>query len=381
MKAVPGDGWLSRLIDVTPSGALVSFILMALVTLALYRNISSIKTLTIFLWSIMIVSVAGVILASFTHFHANLAFTFPPGAFHMNGAFFKGLGAALVFAVYDYLGYNTTAYMGAEVRDPGRVVPRSILYSILGMMVIYLVMNIGILGVLPWQEVVNHTDYLGSEVLESTWGKSAAMVFTGLIVITAFASVFTGLLGGSRVPFNAARDKLFLPIFGRLHPRLNFPHVAVLVMCVITFLGSLFDLGTIINMLTAVMVLVQCIGQTLALTTLRHRQPQLSRPYKMFLYPLPNLIALVGWIYMYFVAGWQDLVMRPTPAPGQTLAPLTLHDILLAPGPLSLIWLALGIVAFILWAMVEQIWPFGPKEILEEFIEQPAIATATSPQL
>ena len=131
-------------------------------------------------------------------------------------------------------------------------------------MAIYLVMNIGILGVLPWKEVINHKDYLGSEVLEITWGRTAALIFTGLIVITAFASVFTGLLGGSRVPFNAARDKLFLPIFGRLHPRLNFPHVAVSVMCIITAIGSLFDLGTIINMLTAVMVLVQCIGQVLA---------------------------------------------------------------------------------------------------------------------
>jgi len=165
-----------------------------------------------------------------------------------------------------------------------------------------------------------------------------------LIIITAFASVFAGLLGGSRVPYNAARDGVFLRQFGTLHPRLHIPHRALLVMGVITAIGSFFDLSTVINMLIAVIVLIQGIGQIVALTVLRLRQPELRRPYRMWLYPLPSLIALIGWVYVYYASGWQSIL-------------------------LSLGWLVIGIVAFLIWARVEHIWPFGPKEIKETYLE------------
>ena len=168
------------------------------------------------------------------------------------------------------------------------------------------------------------------------------------------------------------RDKLFFPIFGRLHPRLNFPHVALLVMGLITAVGSLFKLDAVINMLTAVTVLVQAIAQIVALTVLRRRQPNLTRPYRMWWYPLPSIVALVGWIFVYIASGW-PMLLDP-----DTLKNLHGSEywsaILLSPGPLSVAWLALGIVAFLIWAWIEKTWPFGPKEMREEFLENPSAA-------
>jgi amino acid transporter len=322
---------------------LLSVAVVLITTFALYRNIAAISKFTNFLWIIMIISVGGVILASFTHFHASTAFNFPTGAFHLSNRFFAGLGAGLVIAIYDYMGYNTTAYMADELRDPGTVLPKSIIYSILGMMVIYLAMNIGVLGVLPWQDAA-HSASVGSDVFEVTWGKTTARIFTALIIITAFGSVFTGLLGGSRVPFNAAKDGLFLRPFARLHPHLNFPHISVVVMCAITAAGTFFDLSDVINMLVALMVLVQCIGQIAALTVLRKRQPTLTRPYKMALYPIPSIIALLGWTYAYIASGWPTIMW-------------------------SLILLAAGIIAFTVWAAIEKTWPFAPPQIREQFLE------------
>jgi len=325
---------------------LLSMAIVIVTCWALYRSISVIARVSSFLWVIIMVSVGGVIVASFTHFHPSLAFAFPPGAFHPSKAFFSGLGAGLIIAIYDYMGYNTTAYMADELRDPGRVLPWSIIYSVIGMMIIYLAMNIGVMGVMPWSDVA-HSTSIGSAVFEFTWGKTAARVFTALIIVTAFASVFTGLLGGSRVPYNAARDGLFLSPFGRLHPRLNFPHVALVVMCVITAIGTFFKLDDVIAMLVALMVLVQCIGQILALTVLRQRQPGLRRPYRMILYPLPSLIALVGWIYAYVASGWSTIYWSS--------------------------WmLAAGVIAFLIWAAVQKTWPFGPLQIREEFLEAQA---------
>jgi amino acid transporter len=293
------------------------------------------------LWVVALLSLLIVIVASLTHFHASLAFTYPHHAFAFDGPFWAGLGGGLLIGIYDYLGYNTTAYMAAELKDPGRVLPRSIIYSVFGIMVAYLAMNIGVLGVVPWQQAAK-SDSIASLVLENTWGKAAADITTVLILLTAFGSIFAGLLGGSRVPYNAARDGLFFRPFGRLHPRHHFPHVALLVMGLITAIGSFFSLTTVISVLLAVFVIVQAIAQVVALTVLRRRQPGLKRPYRQWLYPIPSLLALAGWIYVYKSSGHTPIIF-------------------------SLVVLAAGIVAFLIWAKAERQWPFGPKHIHEEF--------------
>ncbi len=340
---------------------LVSFALTGLVLFALYRRIESIGILTNILFVIMLISIGTVIVASFTHFNPALAFTYPPNAFTLNGRFFAGLGAGLIIGIYDYLGYNTTAYMGAEIRKPGRVIPWSIIISILSIMLLYLALNIGVMGFVPWQVVAKSTS-VASLALETVWGRGVSSVVTVLILITAFASVFAGLLGGSRVPYNAARDGVFLRQFGKLHPRYHFPYVALIVMCVITAIASILPLITIIAMLTAVIVIVQALGQVAALTVLRRRQPNLRRPYRMWLYPLPSIIALIGWVYIFVASG---LSINGTQF--QFILPIWTNPMILAIG-----WAVLGIIAYLLWArFVEHTWPFGPKEIKEEYLEQP----------
>ena len=233
--------------------------------------------------------------------------------------------------------------MGDELKQPGRTMPRSIIYSITGIMVIYLLLNVGVVGAVPWQEAEKSTS-IASLVVTRSWSHGAADVVTALIVVTAFASVFAGLLGGSRVPFNAARDKVFFSVFGRMHPKHNFPHIALLVMGVLTAAGSLLDLTTVINMLTTVAVLVQAVAQIVALTVLRRRQPELRRPYRQWLYPVPSLLALIGWIYVYKSATTQSIV-------------------------LSLVWIVGGVVAFLGWAKVNHSWPFAPIQVREVYLD------------
>jgi amino acid transporter len=322
---------------------LIGIGITALVVLALYRRIESIKKLTALLWMVMLLAVGLTIAAAFTGWSAHLAFTYPAGAFSHTGAFFTGLGAGLLIAVYDYLGYNTTAYMGDELKNPGRTMPRSIVVSIAAIMVFYLAMNIGVVGRIPWKEVAGSSS-VASLVVTRSWGHTAADIVTILIVVTAFASIFAGLLGGSRVPFNAARDGVFFSVFGKLHPRYNFPHVALLVMGVITAIGSFFDLTTVISMLLAVAVLVQAVAQIVALTVLRRRQPTLRRPYRQWLYPLPSLMALAGWGYVYASAGTLPLV-------------------------LSAVWIVAGVVAYLGWAKATRTWPFARPEVHETYLE------------
>jgi amino acid transporter len=340
------------------SGDLVGLAVIALVIGLLWRGVEHIARITAVMWAVMIVSVLLVIIAAATDFSGHLAFTYPAHAFELTSShFWTGFAGGLTIGIYDYLGYNTTAYMGAEVKNPGRVLPRSIIYSILGIMAIYLLLQIGTLGVIDWHRMTDPNDIastsVASAVLEKTWGKGAADTVTVLILITAFASVFTGLLGGSRVPYDAARERVFFRPFGRLHERHRFPVWGLAAMGVISAVGFLIgrhtDLQTLIQLLTTVMVIVQALAQILAVSVLRRRQPGLRRPYRMWLYPVPGIVALIGWIVIY---GYAD-----KNSPGR-------HPI-----EWSLAWVALGVVAFALWSRYEKVWPFGPKEISEEYLE------------
>src|SRR5262249_23069963 len=123
--------------------------------------------------------------------------------------------------------------------------------------------------------------------------------------------------------------------------------------------------GTIISMLTAVIVIVQALGQVAAQIVLRRRQPDLRRPYKMWLYPLFTIIALIGWIYVFIASSLSN---------GQFILPIWTNPMMLAVG-----WTVLGIIAFLLWARyVEHTWPFGPKEVKEEYLENPIESETTA---
>ncbi|MDH6455234.1 MULTISPECIES: APC family permease [unclassified Streptomyces] len=349
-------GYLAPDLGQTP-GDLVGLGVIALVVILLWRGIEHIARITAVMWAVMITSVLLVIVAAASDFSAHLAFTYPAHAFDLgSNTFWIGFAGGLTIGIYDYLGYNTTAYMGAEIKDPGRNLPRSIIFSILGIMAIYLLLQIGTLGVIDWHRMTDAKDIastsVASAVLEETWGKGAADTVTVLILITAFASVFTGLLGGSRVPYDAARDRVFFRPYAKLHPKHRFPTLGLATMGVITAIGFLIgrhtDLATLIQLLTTVMVIVQALAQIVALSVLRRRQPTLRRPYRMWLYPVPSVIAFVGWCVIY---GYAD-----KNSPGR-------HPI-----EWSLAWLALGCVAYVLWARFEKVWPFGPKEITEDYL-------------
>ncbi|MGW4059527.1 APC family permease [Amycolatopsis sp. NPDC004747] len=336
----------------TPLGKVIGVGITLVVILALFRKIGQISKLTTVLFVVMLVAVLTTIVAAFSHFSAAQAFAFTPGAFSSfgDGTFWGGLGAGLIIAIYDYLGYNTSAYLGGEVREPGRTLPRSIILSILGIMGLYFLLQVGVLGSIPLEQLKDAKS-VASSVLEQVWGTGVAKTITVLIVIAAIGSVFAGLLGGSRVPFEAARDKVFLPVFGKLHPKLHLPTAGVLTMGAITIIGSLFTLTEVINAAVATLVIIQSLAQVAAIVVLRRRQPNLKRPYRQWLYPGPTIVAGIGWVYIYKSAEWLSIW-------------------------LSLGWIAVGALAYLVYARAEHTWPFGPKEIKEAFATEPEGAQA-----
>ena len=305
----------------------------------LYRRIKSIATITVTLWIGTIVTVIAVVATGVRHFDPKIAFAFPPGAFTFSLGFLLGLGAASRIGVYDYLGYYDVCYIGDEVENPGRVIPRSILISTLAVAAIYLAINLSIIGVVPWRDFVPaathpQSNFIVSIFMERMYGPRVATIFTAMILWTAFGSVFALLLGYSRVPYAAAKDGYFFKVFARLHATEGFPWVSLVVLGVLSILAGFVSLGMVIDALITTRILVQFVGQIGALTLLRSRAPDMPRPYRMWLYPLPSLVALLGWIFVF----------ATTPLP------------VIAFGLGALL---LGVICFCAWSWKGKTWPFA----------------------
>ena len=305
----------------------------------LYRRIHSIATITVSLWVGTLATTIAVIVTGMAHFDSRVAFDFPPHAFDMSLGFLFGLGTASRIGVYDYLGYYDVCYIGDEVENPGRVIPRSILMSTVAVAVIYIGINLSIIGVVPWRSFVPadvhpESNFIVSIFMEKIYGSGVATMFTLMILWTAFGSVFALLLGYSRIPYAAARDGYFFRAFGQLHPTKGFPHVSLLVLGVISILASLFALGIVIDALIATRILVQFIGQVAGVMRLRRTRPDMPRPYRIWLYPVPALVALVGWVFVFITT-----------------------DVRVIGFGLGI--LALGVVCFLVWSRRLRQWPFA----------------------
>jgi amino acid transporter len=290
-------------------------VLIGLANIALlYRRIESIGTLTVTLWIGTLIATGAVIVSGAFHFNPARAFDVPPGAFNMSLGFLLGLGASARIGIYDYLGYYDVCYLGDEVKDPARVIPRAILWSVATVALIYAGVNLAVIGVVPWREFVPaamhpEADFIVSVFMERLYGPRVASLFTVLVLWTAFGSVFALLLGYSRIPYAAALDGTFFRAFGRVHPTQRFPNVSLLVIGTIAIVCSTFSLGSVIDALLTTRILVQFIGQIGAVWLLRRTRPDVRLPFRMWLYPLPTIVALVGWIFLFCTSGAQAVIV------------------------------------------------------------------------
>jgi amino acid transporter len=317
----------------------VSGALVLALTILLYRRIGTIGFISKLLWIGVVGTIVWLIWGGATHFNAHMAFDFPLGAFHLSWIFFAGLGVAMVNTVYTYLGYYHVCNLGGEIHQPEKNIPRTIMISIFGIALLYLAMQTSILGVVPWRQA-QYSHYIVSTFVERLYGTRAAMVATVMILWIAFAALFSAILSYSRVTFAAAGDGNFFPIFARVHPTKRFPYVSLLFLGGVSLLFSvLFRLESVIKAILAVRLLVQFIGQAVGVMILRRRRGPEQRPYKMWLYPLPAIVTIAGWIALFAATGWK-----------------------FAAGGVAVI--ALGTATYMVQARYRGQWPFQQRALL-----------------
>jgi amino acid transporter len=283
-------------------GTLVAMGCCAIAASLLYRNIESVTRFSGLLWLGVMGTMLCVIVTGLLHFHASLAFDFGPGAFSFSTEFFSGLGAALLIATYDYWGAYNINFLGAEVRDPGRTIPKAIVWSVALVAVLYLLLNTSVLGTIPWRDLSGADARLSvaAVVVRRAYGPLAGQVVALLVVWTAFSSVYALLLGYSRVPYAAALDSNYFRIFARVHPRHRIPHVSLLMLAGVSMLFCLLQLADLVAALVVIRILLQFLLQQIGVMVLRRTQPGIARPFRIWLYPLPPLLAIAGFLYILF---------------------------------------------------------------------------------
>jgi amino acid transporter len=194
------------------------------------------------------------------------------------------------------------------VKDAARTVPRAILISIVAVGAMYMAMTLAVLSVVHWQQLVGVQDIAARRAVIAVFMQQAYGLQAGpwlgklaaaLVMITAFASIFSLLLGYSRIPYAAARDGNFFRVFGRLH-RDGFPHISVLFLGGMAACFCFFSLTDVIAALVVLRILIQFLMQHIGVMLLRRSQPDLRRPFRIWLYPIPPLVAIAGFSYILF---------------------------------------------------------------------------------
>jgi len=311
--------------------------LVILLVILLYRRITTIGKISVLLWAGVVGTILWLIWGGARHFDARMAFDFPKGAFDLSWIWFAGLGSAMVNTVYSYWGYYNICQLGGEIKDPQRNIPRGIFLSVAGITVLYLAMQTCILGVVPWRDAEN-SSFIASLVIEKVYGHGAAKFMTAMVLWIALASIFSLLLGYSRVPYAAALDGNFFSIFGRLHAKKHFPHVSLLFLGALALVFSVtLRLKTVIAAILAMRLLVQFIGQAVGVMLLRKRWPPERLPFKMKLYPLPAILTMIGWALLFWATG-----------PARKF---------------GLLGIGLGAIAFLIRAQQMRQWPFAKPEL------------------
>jgi amino acid transporter len=298
--------YLTYIIDLTRiEQKIVSGSLVILVFFLLYRKIETIGKISVVMGVIVVLTIIWIIISGMTHFHNPVKLLPEGGESFFSYAFWAAVGHASVKTVYSYLGYYNVCHLGGEIKKPEINIPRSIFISIAGITILYLLMNISVMGVMPWQNIRSDDKYMVSSFMEQIHGGKAGVIVTVLILCIALSSLFAVVLGYSRVPYAAAVDGNFFTAFSKLHPTKNFPYVSLIFLCALGFIFSLFmKLSEVISSILAMRIIIQFIGQAVGVSLLRKRFGADKLPFKMWLFPVPVALSICIWLFLFFSTGW-----------------------------------------------------------------------------
>lgn len=300
-----GFFFMGKPVAVDATARLIAVGVVVLLTILLYRKITDVGRLSVILWTAVVCTIVGIIVVGFFRgapYQVFSELTQSPSVWISelsNAGTWTALGVASLPTMYSYLGYYNICHLGSEVRNPEKSIPKSMYASIVGIGVLYLSMQIAVYSVLPWS-AVSTSKFVISDMLVTAINPTTAAIGTAFILVIAGASLFSVMLGYTRIPFAAAQEGQFFRVFGRLHPTLNFPHVSLLALAGMSVLFVLtLDLTDAIKSIITMRVFTQFIAQACGLVLLRRNVGSSAMPWRMWLYPIPVVLTIIVWLWIF----------------------------------------------------------------------------------
>jgi basic amino acid/polyamine antiporter, APA family len=209
-----------------------------------------------------------------------------------------GFFAAMVSALWAYDGWNNVSMVSSEIRQPQRNLPRALIFGTIVVILIYVTINVSYFYVLSASEVAA-SHRVAADMMSHAGGRIAEAGVTVAVLISIFAALNGSILSGSRVPYAMARDGLFFRTAAAVNPRFRSPgHAMVLLSlwsCIVVLSGWFDDLYNFVIFGSWILYLMTA----LSVIVLRHKKPNLDRPYRVIGYPVvPVLFVIVALVLL-----------------------------------------------------------------------------------
>lgn len=278
-------------------GSLTTSIVAAVIVIILsFVNMKGVKegsTLSTILLVLKIVVIAVVIISCFSYQGGSgisITMGFEGGA----GAFIGALSMGVIAALWAFDGWTSVCMVAEEIKEPQKNIPRAIVITLAGLTVVYLLFNLGLMKVLSPEQIAS-ADNATFDAMETIFGTGIATVLTIGIILSILGSANSAILAYPREYYAMARDKRWLPIFGKVDPKSHTPKnsqmITMVYACIICFIAdfqSLIDIAVLATWIYYSLAVASCI-------VLRKKYPEIERPYKVWGYPvLPIIVVLFG---------------------------------------------------------------------------------------
>jgi len=284
------------------------------VTVVNYWGVAAGGRLQAFLTTLKIASIAGIVALAFaspTGSWAHLQPLTPRTTTGLVGA----IGLALVAVLWAYDGWNDLVMVSGEVRDPERNLFRATFWGMVVIVLAYLAANVAYHYALPVDEMPRHPR-VAEAAVAGVLGSRGATVLSGIILVSILGALNGSILSGARIPYAAARDRLFPAALGRLHLRFRSPSAALLLQgvlaCVLIVVFTALGIGQF-DSITEMVIFAEWAFYglcTAGVIVLRRTRPELPRPYRAWGYPYAQIVFVAAAAYLFL----NSLIEAPRPS-------------------------------------------------------------------
>ena len=240
-RAVPAvPAWLSGTGFITEITAkkLISVSIILIFTFIHYRGIKTGARIQNVLTVLKVILIVVLLIAGFSSGNGDITNFSVEKSVSQGFAGWKTIGLSLMWIMFAYSGWNASTYLGAEIKDPSRILPRSLIYGTGIVIILYLAINIlYVYGINP--EDMKGVISVGGLTMGNLFGKSAEILFSLLIAFALFSSLSAFIIIGPRVYYSMAKDDLFFKSVARIHPKFQVPSNSILLQCIIAVVLAL----------------------------------------------------------------------------------------------------------------------------------------------